>query len=256
MKKIPFKPPSIEHFYGGTESKEDLENSLAELQKKVDLIDKLHEAFCVIFIFFSLLFHIWIMDKFSPKIGGFYLVILFGHFALIVYLAFFTDNFAFSRLDKREQALFKDLSSDLQKINEFEIAKVDYDILVAAFMSETSEFYWKQYKGIELEKKIAEMLQRVGYKVDFTPAVGDGGVDLRVQDDQGRLNIQVKGHSKNLGVGAIRDAAGVLATERVPMVVVAPMGFTSGAIDFADKSGVSLWDAYELTKIASQHPVN
>lgn len=258
MKKIPFREPLIEQFYEGAESKEDLENSFAELEGKVDHKWKLSAVILFIFMVAGPIIYGWLFDNFfSETGGGTFLLIVFAHFAFsLLVFKYGLDILAFSCLTEKEQRLFKNISADLQKISDFEAAKENYDLLVTAFTSETSEFYWKRYKGIELEKKIAKMLQRVGYKVDFTPTVGDGGIDLQVYCDEKQINIQVKGHSKRLGVGAIRDAAGVLATEQLPMVVVAPRGFTSGAIEFADRSGVKLWDAYELTKIASQYLKN
>ena len=107
--------------------------------------------------------------------------------------------------------------------------------------------YWLRQKGIALEDSLAQLLIEKGMQVSKTKASGDGGIDLLCTINQKKIFIQCKGHKNKLGVGAIRDAAGVLATQKpFMMIVVCPAGFTKGSYDFARQSGVILMSVNEI----------
>ena len=116
----------------------------------------------------------------------------------------------------------------------------------------TQEGYWLSKKGVPLENSVKILTQNKGWNTKTTSTIGDGGVDLICTKENKRIFIQCKGHSKPLGVSAIRDAAGVkMAHNPDEMIVLAPSGFTKGSVDFANQSGVKLIESDDLVLIAS-----
>ena len=117
----------------------------------------------------------------------------------------------------------------------------------------TKKGFWLDKRAIDLETAVEEILTKFDWTVKTTKTVGDGGIDLICEKRGERVLVQCKGHKSALGVSAIRDAAGVkMAHVPDAMVVIAPKGFTKGSRDFAEKSGIELISADQLTKIAGK----
>ena len=140
------------------------------------------------------------------------------------------------------------LSDKITKRREFESAVSMWDYMNLV----TGKGFWLHRKGVDLEQAVATLISLKGWRVKTTKTVADAGIDLICERGSQKVLIQCKGHAKPLGVGAIRDAAGVKSTENPDsMIVVAPNGFTKPSKEFAKQSGVKLMDANSLTLIAS-----
>lgn len=116
--------------------------------------------------------------------------------------------------------------------------------------TEQGRDYWLNAKGVELEDKLQQMLNRLGADMKSTAISGDGGVDLRGYFRGEMTLIQCKGLAKNCGVAVIRDAAGVKSISGSHMVVCCPKGFTKGAINYASTADIELWDVDDLVQLA------
>ena len=110
--------------------------------------------------------------------------------------------------------------------------------------------YWLNAKGVELEDKLQQMLNRLGANMKSTAVSGDGGVDLRGVYRGEMTLIQCKGLAKNCGVAVIRDAAGVKSITGSHMIVCCPKGFSKGAINYAGTARIELWDVDDLVQLA------
>lgn len=120
--------------------------------------------------------------------------------------------------------------------------------------------------GVGLEKRVARLLERQGYRVESMGEVPfgagrDGGIDLSARKSdalgaQVRLFVQCKDYSKPLGVEAVRALNGVLpAAERGVLGVVACTGgFTREARSFAGARGIQLWDEAMLSHLEAEAP--
>jgi hypothetical protein len=108
--------------------------------------------------------------------------------------------------------------------------------------------------GEEFERYLADLLRRLGWKVNLTPASRDGGVDLvatkvDVTGVEERLLIQCKNHTAPVGVDVVRELQGVLEGT-AKGVVACPSGFTADATAFARARGIQLWDGDHLDRLA------
>lgn len=144
----------------------------------------------------------------------------------------------------------KELKSALVKRQAYEKALADYQ----EYTSFIGKKFWLNLKGEPLEKEFQNLAAQVGWDSYLTPKSGDGGIDVICENkSQNRtLIVQCKGHSKPLGVAAIRDAVGVASLYHGEMVVVCPIGFTKGSHQLAKKSGIRLMGAAHLTKVAQK----
>jgi HJR/Mrr/RecB family endonuclease len=95
--------------------------------------------------------------------------------------------------------------------------------------------------GREFEHFMAELLRAAGYKVDVVGGAGDQGVDLLVKEGRKLIAVQCKKYGKPVGNAAVSAVyAGAKHYGAKQAWVVAPEGFTKGAIDLAKSTGVRL----------------
>jgi HJR/Mrr/RecB family endonuclease len=95
--------------------------------------------------------------------------------------------------------------------------------------------------GREFEHFMADLFRTAGYKVDVVGGTGDQGVDLLLKEGRKRIAVQCKKYGKPVGNAAVSAVyAGAKHYGGKRAWVVAPEGFTKGAIDLAKSTGVRL----------------
>jgi restriction system protein len=95
--------------------------------------------------------------------------------------------------------------------------------------------------GVEFEDYVAARMQRAGWQVSFTPAVGDYGVDLIVEKDGQYAAIQCKRHGKTVGIAAVQQVvAGARHHGCTRSIVVSNQEFTAAAKQLAYTHGCQL----------------
>ncbi|OBA59479.1 hypothetical protein A5647_17715 [Mycobacterium sp. 1100029.7] len=95
--------------------------------------------------------------------------------------------------------------------------------------------------GVEFEDYVAARMQRAGWEVSFTPAVGDYGVDLIVHKDGEYAAVQCKRHAKPVGVAAVQQVvAGARHHGCTRSIVVSNQEFTTAAKQLAYTHGCQL----------------
>lgn len=87
----------------------------------------------------------------------------------------------------------------------------------------------------------AEWLRAAGYKVDVVGGARDQGVDLLVKKGRKLIAVQCKKYGRPVGNAAVSAVyAGAKHYGAKQAWVVAPEGFTKGAIELAKSTGVRL----------------
>ncbi len=150
--------------------------------------------------------------------------------------------------EEKIQSLRKSLSSIERAISYVEAVKV-YERQKA----ETGEDWWRSLSSYALEEAVAEMFKRRGFSARATKKSGDGGVDVIVKTPNKTLLIQCKGWEAKVGVKPVREMAGVAQhhnEDNCIGVILGTNGFTAEAKNFSSQSGIELWDACHLAKIA------
>jgi restriction system protein len=85
------------------------------------------------------------------------------------------------------------------------------------------------------------LIRRSADKVDSVGGTGDQGVDLLVREGRKLIAVQCKKHGKPVGNAAVSAVyAGAKHYGAKQAWVVAPEGFTKGAIELAKSTGVRL----------------
>src|SRR5215217_3958522 len=101
--------------------------------------------------------------------------------------------------------------------------------------------------GAQFEGFVAEILRGLGYRVTLLGGSGDQGVDVIATRDSEKLAIQCKNYAKPVGNKPVQEVyAGARHHRCTAALVVAPEGFTKGAVELARSVGVSLRDAQDL----------
>jgi restriction system protein len=115
--------------------------------------------------------------------------------------------------------------------------------------------------GVEFEKLIAMLLQRMGFHAEMTRATGDGGIDIVAHLERpfvgGRYLIQCKRFSPDSLIGApvIREFYGALVADRraIKGVFITTSGFTVQAREFARNLPLELIDGGQLQNLFAEH---
>lgn len=95
--------------------------------------------------------------------------------------------------------------------------------------------------GVEFEHYVAARLQRAGWDVSFTPAVGDYGVDLIAEKDGEYVAVQCKRYGKAVGVAAVQQVvSGARHHSCTRSIVVSNQEFTTAAKRLAFTHGCQL----------------
>jgi HJR/Mrr/RecB family endonuclease len=95
--------------------------------------------------------------------------------------------------------------------------------------------------GREFEHFMADLFHTAGYKVDVVGGAGDQGVDLLLKEGRKRIAVQCKKYGKPVGNAAVSAVyAGAKHYGAKQAWVVAPEGYTKGAVQLAKSTGVRL----------------
>ncbi|OBG90565.1 hypothetical protein A5697_11820 [Mycobacterium sp. E3251] len=95
--------------------------------------------------------------------------------------------------------------------------------------------------GVEFEGYVAARLRRAGWRVTFTPPVGDYGVDLIAEKDGHSVAVQCKRYGKAVGVAAVQQVvSGARHHGCTRSIVVSNQEFTRAAKQLAHTHGCQL----------------
>jgi restriction system protein len=95
--------------------------------------------------------------------------------------------------------------------------------------------------GVEFEDYVAGRLRRAGWRVDFTPATGDYGVDLIAVKDGRSVAVQCKRYGSPVGVAAVQQVvSGARHHDCSKSIVVSNQEFTQAARRLAHTHGCQL----------------
>jgi Restriction endonuclease len=98
--------------------------------------------------------------------------------------------------------------------------------------------------GAQFEVFVADLFRAMGHRTVLCGGVGDQGVDIVVNPKGKRVAVQCKNHSRPVGNKPVQEVyAGARHHRCVEAWVVAPAGYTWGALELAKSTGVSLHDA-------------
>ena len=102
---------------------------------------------------------------------------------------------------------------------------------------------WAALDGIGFENAVSRIYRDKGYNVESTPRSNDQGVDLILRKNGTTGIVQCKAYSKNVGVAAVRELAGVRASwpNVESVVLVALFDFTKSAKQFAQQHDIELF---------------
>lgn len=149
------------------------------------------------------------------------------------------------------------------------LAKVVVPFLIIAIMIPSSYYAYKwnkQYKrrkrilasgifdidkmaGQEFEVYLEELFRKKGCSVERTPASGDFGADLIIDDGTGKTAIQAKRYSDKVGLSAVQEVVGAMAYYSCKSgMVVTNSSFTEPAKKLAASNGITLWSRDDLVK--------
>ncbi len=115
--------------------------------------------------------------------------------------------------------------------------------------------------GVDFERVVAALLQRMGFHTEMTAVTGDGGIDIVATLDRpligGRYLIQCKRLAPGSLVGAatVRDFYGALTADRqaVKGLLITTTAFTSQALEFARQLPIELIGGQQLRQLLAKH---
>lgn len=107
--------------------------------------------------------------------------------------------------------------------------------------------------GAGFEVFVADLFGAMGHQTLLCGGTGDQGVDIVVNPRGKRVAVQCKNHSGPVGNKPVQEVyAGARHHRCVEAWVVAPAGYTRGALALAKSTGVSLYDANTIRQWIKQ----
>lgn len=104
-----------------------------------------------------------------------------------------------------------------------------------------------EMSGPEFEEFVAQIFRRKGFIVEFTEVTGDHGIDLLMQNENGRSVVQCKRWKGSVGEPEIRDFYGAMInSEAQTGFFVTTAHFTQSAIEFVNGKPITLIDMNKL----------
>jgi hypothetical protein len=106
----------------------------------------------------------------------------------------------------------------------------------------------------EFEQLVAELFEKMGGKCTLTPASRDGGKDIILEIANVKYYVECKLFSRENKVGRplIQKLAGVVATEKTTGLFVTTSSYTEGALEYANKAGITLWNFDKLSELIAE----
>jgi restriction system protein len=119
----------------------------------------------------------------------------------------------------------------------------------------------QRFKGHELTKLVAALLETQGYRTRVSPPGADGGVDITAGSgplgfDAPRLIVQVKSQDTKLDVKILRELKGTMTKYHADHALLVGWGGFTGATvaeASADYFKVRLWGADDVVKAAQEN---
>lgn len=103
--------------------------------------------------------------------------------------------------------------------------------------------------GEAFEEYLYVQFKRLGYRVKYTEASHDYGADLILKKRGKCIVVQAKRYDRNIGIGAIQEAAASVAYyEADQAMVVTNRYFTKSAWNLARQNDVILWTREDMRK--------
>jgi HJR/Mrr/RecB family endonuclease len=103
--------------------------------------------------------------------------------------------------------------------------------------------------GTKFEVFVADLFRAMGHQVLMSGGVGDQGVDIIVDPGSRRIAVQCKNHLRPVGNKPVQEVyAGARHYRCSEAWVVAPAGYTRGALELAESTHVSLHDAGSIRR--------
>jgi len=114
---------------------------------------------------------------------------------------------------------------------------------------------WLDLSGYDFELEIANLYQKMGYKVKPTRFSGDGGIDLFLYDANNRkIILQCKNHRHAIGPAIARELFGVMISEKADKaILVCSGGFTKGVYSFVKGKNIELITIENIIQFHSKY---
>jgi HJR/Mrr/RecB family endonuclease len=118
----------------------------------------------------------------------------------------------------------------------------------------------QELSGVDFEKLVAGLLDRMGFQTEMTKASGDGGIDVIANLNRaiigGRYLFQCKRYAANNLIGApmLRDFYGAVTADRaVKGVFITTSDFTAQAREFGERVGLELIGLSQLQELIREY---
>lgn len=113
------------------------------------------------------------------------------------------------------------------------------------------EQYWESLGGVEFERELGRLFGARGYRVEFTPTIGDQGIDLVLRKNGKTTVVQCKAHNRPVGPAVARELYGSMVAYKADNAILACTGgFTDGVYKFAQGKPIRLISSRDIARVA------
>ena len=132
---------------------------------------------------------------------------------------------------------FRKISRNFRNAEAFDRAKKEFD----GWLARTERNFWLKLTGLQFEREVASLFNRSGYSATLTKATGDDGVDIWINEHDGKVVVQCKAHTKPIGPSVVRELYGTLQHFHAKRaLLVSRSGFTPGVAIYTKGKPIDL----------------
>jgi HJR/Mrr/RecB family endonuclease len=107
--------------------------------------------------------------------------------------------------------------------------------------------------GVEFERFTASVFEALGYDATLVGGAGDQGVDLVLRKGAEVVAVQCKNYGQPIGNRPVQEVYAGARHHGIDQAwVVAPRGYTRGAVELARSTGVTLYDRARIEDLVRQ----
>jgi len=137
------------------------------------------------------------------------------------------------------------------------IGYIRYRLALLAFERDETEFirfqylqqekFWKALDGKSFEREVAQLFKKQGYRVELTPATGDGGADIILTKGKSRIVIQCKAYASKVSVAVARELyAAQFDFNATGAILVALSGVTKPTFEYCRDHSIEVMDLNQI----------
>jgi hypothetical protein len=110
--------------------------------------------------------------------------------------------------------------------------------------------FWNALSGRQFEIELCNLFIKLGFDASITPGSDDKGVDIWINEPDGRTAVQCKAHKKPVGPAVARELLGAMTHFKAKKAILASLsGWSKGVSDYVEEKPIQLINVDDIVRM-------